>query len=133
MWVFVGGGEKLEPVIGGRQLTKHCDKCGQTTVFYEKKISQTFRLYFVHLFAYAPKQVMACGACGAYFATGDKPPSFAEAQTGTVAGAVGQAARRAKEAFEDGTVEAQVNEAQERAKAAFDDAKSAVEGWWKKR
>ncbi len=130
MWLFLGAGEKARPVVGGHQETRDCDKCGQTTVFYEQELTNTIELYFVKVFAFAPKNVMRCGACGATFATGEAPKSsFAEQQSGTVAGAIGAAAQRAKAAFEDGTVEARV----ERASQGLKDATDAVTDWWKRR
>ncbi len=134
VWLFLGAGEQSRPVIGGQQLTRACEQCKQTTVFYEQEVSRTVELYFVKMFAFAPKNVMKCGACGATFATGASThATFNEQQAGTIAGTLGAAAERAKTAFEDGTVEQQFDRAQDAVKNATSAATSAVTAWWKRR
>jgi hypothetical protein len=69
MWIVFGTKEASRRVPHGAQVTRHCDACGETAVFYEKDRTSTFRLYFIDVFDYKKSRVMECGACGAHYAT----------------------------------------------------------------
>jgi hypothetical protein len=69
MWIVFGTKEASRRVPNGAQVTRHCDACGETSVFYEKDHTSTFRLYFIDIFDYKKSRVMECGACGAHYAT----------------------------------------------------------------
>lgn len=130
MWLFVGRSKTLDRVVGGKRVDRRCELCGQAATFHEKKITQTIHLYFVKLFAYAPRHVMVCSACDATFATDDlEAPSFQEAQRGTILGAVGSLAKKARTALDGPRVE----QAEERIGDALQEAKGAVRGWLKRR
>ena len=130
MWIFVGRSKTLDRVVGGKRVERPCDACGQTAAFHEKKITQTIHVYFVKLFAYAPKHVMVCSACDATFATDDlEAPTFRESQRGTVLGAVGSLADKARTAIDS----ARVEQAEERIGDALEEAKGVVRGWLKRR
>jgi hypothetical protein len=87
MWIVFGTGVKAKRVPGGAKVERHCDQCGELASFYEKEVTATFRLYFVDVFDYQRHRVMACGCCGACYATDE---------LGTPAGAsLGESAARA--------------------------------------
>jgi hypothetical protein len=69
MWVIFGTKEATRRVRGGAQVVRHCEGCGEVTTFYEKDVTSTFRLYFIDVFDYRRHRVMACGGCGAHYAT----------------------------------------------------------------
>jgi hypothetical protein len=69
MWIVFGTKDASRRVPNGAQVTRHCDSCGETSVFYEKDRTSTFRLYFIDVFDYKKSRVMECGACGAHYAT----------------------------------------------------------------
>lgn len=69
MWIIVGTRAKTQRIPGGLKLERHCSQCGETTMFYEKEVTDTFRLYFIDVFDVSKQRVMACGACGAHYAT----------------------------------------------------------------
>jgi hypothetical protein len=69
MWIVFGTKDASRRVPNGAQVTRHCDSCGETAVFYEKDRTSTFRLYFIDVFDYRKTRVMQCGACGASYAT----------------------------------------------------------------
>jgi transcription elongation factor Elf1 len=133
MWLFVGTGEDFKPVPGGQKIERDCDRCGQRTMFYEREVTQTVKVYFVKVFAHSPRNVMACGACGASFATGESAASFRDVQQGTVVGAVGDLADKAKAAIDDGKIEEVGAKALESAKESLDSAKDTVIGWMNRR
>jgi hypothetical protein len=69
MWIIFGTKQAAKRVPGGAQIVRHCDACGESTTFYEKELTETFRLYFVDVLDYRTHRVMQCGACGACYAT----------------------------------------------------------------
>jgi hypothetical protein len=109
MWVILGNKVETQRVPNGRRVERACAACGETAMFYEREVSKSFRLYFVSLFNYETQRVMACGACGAHYATdelgrpmvSDTPPE--ERQKGTIFGGVKDALRRAGNALQDAT------------------------------
>jgi hypothetical protein len=69
MWIVFGTKDASRRVPNGATVTRHCDACGETAVFYEKDKTSTFRLYFIDVFDYKKSRVMECGACGASYGT----------------------------------------------------------------
>ncbi len=69
MWIVFGTKAELERVPGGLKVERYCGSCGETAMFYEKQSTKTFRLYFIDVFDYERHRVMACGSCGASYAT----------------------------------------------------------------
>jgi hypothetical protein len=69
MWIVFGTGVKTTRVPGGTKIERRCEQCLETATFYEKEVTSTFRLYFVDVFDYQRHRVMACGCCGACYAT----------------------------------------------------------------
>ncbi len=69
MWIVFGNKEKTERVPGGAVVQRHCDQCGETAMFYERKATSVFQVYFIDVVDYGSRTVMACGACGALYAT----------------------------------------------------------------
>lgn len=69
MWIVFGNKEKTERVSGGAVVQRHCDQCGETAMFYERKATSVFQVYFIDVVDYGSRTVMACGACGALYAT----------------------------------------------------------------
>lgn len=69
MWIVFGTRSELARVPDGLKVERRCGSCGETATFYEKQATKTFRLYFIDVFDYERHRVMACGCCGAYYAT----------------------------------------------------------------
>ncbi|HEY4122006.1 MAG TPA: hypothetical protein VGM56_29265 [Byssovorax sp.] len=69
MWVIFGTKDASVRVPNGASVTRRCESCGETTTFYEKTRTSTFRLYFIDVYDYKKNRVMECGACGAHYAT----------------------------------------------------------------
>jgi hypothetical protein len=69
MWIVFGNKEKTERVPGGSVVQRHCEQCGETAMFYERQAVSTFQIYFIDILDYGKRTVMACGACGALYAT----------------------------------------------------------------
>lgn len=69
MWILFGNKERTERVPNGKSVERHCSACNETAVFYERTASTKFSLYFIELVEYGKRRVMACGACGALYAT----------------------------------------------------------------
>jgi hypothetical protein len=69
VWVIIGTRAKSSRVPDGAKVERHCPNCAETTMFYEKEMTDTFRLYFIDIFDISRQRVMACGACGAHYAT----------------------------------------------------------------
>lgn len=109
MWIILGNKAETRRVEGGRKVERQCSSCAETAMFYEREVTKSFRLYFVSLFNYETQRVMACGACGALYATdelgrpmtSDTPDD--ERQKGTVLGTVKDALRRAGNKLQDAT------------------------------
>jgi hypothetical protein len=114
MWIILGNKVRSERVPNGRKAEHHCGACGETAVFYERQVTESFQLYFINVFNYQTQRAMACGACGALYATDElgAPREAASAQQGTVFGAlqsamdsIGHAIDRAGDAIEKGVRE----------------------------
>lgn len=109
MWIILGNKVQTQRVPGGRKVERQCGSCGETTMFYEREVSKSFRLYFVNIFNYETQRVMACGACGEHYATDElgrpvgEVPGDQDTQKGTVLGSVKDALRRAGNALQDAT------------------------------
>jgi hypothetical protein len=69
MWIVFGTEVKTKRVPGGAKIERPCTQCGELSPFYEKEVTATFRLYFIDIFDYQRHRVMACGCCGACYAT----------------------------------------------------------------
>ena len=69
MWIVFGHKSQLSRVPNGQKVERRCTSCGENATFYEKQATKTFRLYFMDVFDYQRHRVMACGCCGAYYAT----------------------------------------------------------------
>lgn len=82
MWIVVGHRVKTERVAGGARVERECGSCGEEATFYERRVVSTFRLYFVDVFDYGKRRVMACGACGALYETDEHGQPGAETSAG---------------------------------------------------
>lgn len=71
MWIVLGTKEKSERVPNGRSFESRCQACGEVAMFYERRTKSTLQLYFLDIVDYGSQLVMACGACGTLYATGD--------------------------------------------------------------
>lgn len=71
MWLVLGTKEKSERVPNGRKFESRCQACGEVAMFYERRMTSTFQLYFLDVVDYGSRLVMACGACGTLYATND--------------------------------------------------------------
>jgi hypothetical protein len=69
MWIVFGTKATTARVPGGLKVERRCMQCNETATFYEKELTSTFRLYFIDVFDYRRHRVMACGCCGACYAT----------------------------------------------------------------
>lgn len=110
MWIVFGTKAQTTRVPGGAKLERRCLTCGETAMFYEKELVSTFRLYFIDVFDYKRHRVMACGCCGACYATdelgmpgtrtyGHGEPLLGE-QIGKAAGRAGEYVERAASAVQ---------------------------------
>jgi len=104
MWIVFGNSVKTARVPGGAKVERRCGQCDETATFYEKEITSTFRLYFMDVFDYQRHRVMACGCCGACYATDElglpSPRDDREGASGALGEGVGRAARRVGGTFE---------------------------------
>src|SRR5262245_41715131 len=95
MWIVFGNSVKTRRVPGGAKVERACGQCGETATFYEKEVTSTFRLYFMDVFDYQRHRVMACGCCGACYATDElglpAPPD--EGASGALGEGIERAAR----------------------------------------
>jgi hypothetical protein len=69
MWIVFGNKTAMTRIPNGIKVERLCMVCGETAMFYEKELKSTFRLYFIDVFDYRKHRVMACGCCGASYAT----------------------------------------------------------------
>ncbi len=104
MWIVFGNKRTTERVPNGARVERHCQSCGETSMFYERTSSTKFSLYFIELLEYGKRRVMACGACGELYATdelGDatQQQSGAERALGAAEKAGAQIGAAAKDAF----------------------------------
>lgn len=112
MWIVFGHKSQLTWVPNGKKIDRRCTSCGETATFYEKQATKTFRLYFTDVFDYQRHRVMACGCCGAYYATDElgaptnpllddltEAASKAEDYAKRAASATGDYLERANDAF----------------------------------
>ncbi len=99
MWIIFGTKAKTELVPGGAREEGVCQKCGEHTLFYERRLVNTFDLYFIDVFDYGAQRVMACGACGTLYrtdeASGEEAASGLERTIDEVGSGVGRALERA--------------------------------------
>lgn len=111
MWIVFGTKAQTTRVPGGMKLERLCSQCGETAAFYEKELVSTFRLYFIDVFDYKRHRVMACGCCGACYATdelgmpGTQPPRgepLIGEQLGRAADRAGDYVERAASAVQSG-------------------------------
>ncbi|AKU94037.1 hypothetical protein AKJ09_00701 [Labilithrix luteola] len=117
MWVVIGTKEKTERVPGGRQVERHCSECGETAMFYERRATSTLQLYFLNVYEFKSRHVMACGACGALYAT-DEVSSPADETKGEGIDAFVATAERVGGALASGATKA-LNRVQAAAREAF--------------
>lgn len=85
MWLVLGTKEKTERVPNGKQVEHRCSACGEIAMFYERRATSTFQLYFIDVVDFKSRIVMACGACGMLYATDDgtgREPDALEKVTG---------------------------------------------------
>jgi hypothetical protein len=101
MWIVLGTKEKSERVPNGKRFESQCQACGEVAMFYERRMTSTLQLYFLDIVDYGSRLVMACGACGTLYATGDaahaEPNMIAKATktAGQVGSAIATGATRA--------------------------------------
>ena len=69
VWIIIGRRTRTERLEGGLEVERECESCGERAVFYECKTVRTFRLHMIDVFDHETHRVMACGACGALYAT----------------------------------------------------------------
>ncbi len=103
MWVIFGQREKSERVPNGKVVERRCDACGEVAMFYERHVTRSVQLYFFDVFHYGAHRAMACGACGALYATDELGAGDATAteQGESVAQTLGSAMRRAGDALRE--------------------------------
>lgn len=103
MWIVFGNEVKTERVPNGARVERHCASCGETAMFYERTCSTKLSLYFIELLEYGKRRVMACGACGALYATDELGTPAPNANTSNVMAAAEKAGVQissvAKDAF----------------------------------
>ncbi len=97
MWILFGTTEKTKRVAGGASVERRCESCGETTIFYEKETLTTVQVYLLDVFDYGRQRVMACGACGAHYATDEIAPRAAPPRAAGTLAEAERAARRAGE------------------------------------
>jgi hypothetical protein len=103
MWLVLGTKEHTERVPNGRQVERLCSECHETAMFYERRATSTIQLYFIDVVDYRSRTVMACGACGALYATDDaeaRQPTPLEKFTGAAEQVGSSIASGAARAFE---------------------------------
>jgi ABC-type nitrate/sulfonate/bicarbonate transport system substrate-binding protein len=103
MWLVLGTKEHTERVPNGRQVERLCSECHETAMFYERRATSTIQLYFIDVVDYRSRTVMACGACGALYATDDvetRQPTALEKLTGAAEQVGSTIASGAARAFE---------------------------------
>src|ERR1700689_210136 len=69
MGIVFGTRVNTRRIPGGRKDEHTYDQWGEAGAFYEKEVTSTFRLYFIDVFDSQRHRVMACGCCGACYAT----------------------------------------------------------------
>jgi hypothetical protein len=95
MWIVFGTGVKTTRVPGGAKVDRECAQCGEVASFYEKEVTSTFQLYFIDVFDYQHHRVMACGCCGACYATDELGAPGTQALAGARSATIGESAARA--------------------------------------
>ncbi len=95
MWIVFGTDVKTRRVPGGARVDRECGQCGEPATFYEKEVTATFRLYFIDIFDYRRHRVMACGCCGACYATDELGLPASQAGEADALGSLGDRAARA--------------------------------------
>jgi hypothetical protein len=98
MWIIFGTNAHTTRVPGGVKIERRCEQCQETATFYEKEIKRTFSLYYIDVFDYERHRVMACGCCGACYATDElgirETPSRDGTERGSIGNRIDQAADR---------------------------------------
>jgi hypothetical protein len=95
MWIVYGNRVQATRVPGGAKVERSCGQCGELSTFYEKELTATFRLYFVDVFDYRRHRVMACGCCGACYATDELGLPATRTDEADTSGTLGERAARA--------------------------------------
>lgn len=127
VWVIIGQRVQTERVRDGLAVERECTSCGEVATFYERRAVRTFRLYFLDVFDFDKQRVMACGACGALFATDDHGAPSAETAEGwrhalsSAAGSLTDAATKAGAAL--GPL---LGRAGENAREIFEEAREGI-------
>ena len=127
VWVIIGHRVKTERVQDGLAIEQECTSCGEVATFHERRAVRTFRLYFLDVFDYDKQRVMACGACGALYATDDLGAPSQETAEGwrhalaSAAGSLTDAATKAGAAL--GPL---LGRAGENARGIFDEAREGI-------
>jgi hypothetical protein len=101
MWIVFGNELKTERVPNGARVERHCGLCGETAVFYERTAVTKLSLYFIELLEYGKRRVMACGACGALYATDELGAALPSSGAGKVIAAAEQAGTQISTAAKD--------------------------------
>lgn len=98
MWIIFGTNAHTTRVPGGVKIERRCEQCQETSTFYEKEVKRTFSLYEIDVFDYERHRVMACGCCGACYATDElgirETPSRDRTERGSIGDRIEQAADR---------------------------------------
>lgn len=127
VWIIIGHRTRTERIEGGLAVERECASCGEAATFYERRAIRTFRLYFLDVFDYDKQRVMACGVCGALYATDDHGAPSEETAKGwqgalsSAAGSVTDAATRAGAA-----IAPMLQQASENARDMFEDAREGL-------
>ena len=127
VWVIIGHRTRTERVEGGLAVERECASCGEIATFYERRAVRTFRLYFLDVFDYDKQRVMACGACGALYATDEHGRPDEETAEGwqsalsSAAGSLTDAANKAGAALKP-----MLAQAGENARDMFEDAREGI-------
>jgi len=127
VWIIIGHRTKTERVPDGLVVERRCTSCGERAKFYERKAVRTFRLYLLDVFDYDSQRVMACGACGAHYATDEHGEPSRESASGwqnalaSAAGQVKDAAQKAGDALAPAWEQASDN-----ARDLLDDARDGL-------
>ncbi len=134
VWIRIESLSRGEPIEGGVSLERECGACGEVARFEERRGSSSYRRYLLDGVDVEAHRVMACGECGALFATDElgRPSEHAASgwravlsQVGDVVGkaggALGPAAQKAGEAIGPAW-----ERASENARDLFEEAKEGI-------
>lgn len=134
VWIRIESLAKGGPIEGGVSLERECGACGEVARFEERRASSSYRRYLLDGVDVEAHRVMACGECGALFATDELGRPSEEAASGWRAvlsqvgeavgkagGALGPAAQKAGEAIGPAW-----DRASENARELFEEAKDGI-------